>query len=161
MSAQFEKGNLLSETCYNAESGSKYDDDFTMPQLISEDKIDAMDSGDESDDEHMSTEMLEDIRDVSQSHPSVNRREACYKIRDHIKQSQVEWKGAVLSTRNMGKGLHKVFKAVVNEILQVLPILGESGSEFSYFILDLRNFSEVTRLSDDIKNLAKRNSEGD
>ena len=53
--------------------------------------------------------------------------------------------------RNMGKGLHKVFKAVVNEILQVLPILGESGSEVSYFIPYPRNFGKVTRLSDDIK----------
>ena len=31
--------------------------------------------------------------------------------------------------KNMGKGLHKVFKATVNNILQVLQILGESGSE--------------------------------
>ena len=51
----------------------------------------------------------------------------------------------------MGKGLHKVFKTVVKEISQDLPILGESGSEVSYFIPYSRNFSEVTRLSDDIK----------
>ena len=51
----------------------------------------------------------------------------------------------------MGKGLHKVFKATVNEISQVLPIFGESGSEVSYFIPKHINFSEVTRLSDDIK----------
>ena len=51
----------------------------------------------------------------------------------------------------MGKILHKVLKAVVNEISQDLPILGESGSEVSYFIPDPRNFSEVTRLSDKIK----------
>ena len=51
----------------------------------------------------------------------------------------------------MSKVLHKVFKAVVNEILQVLPILGESGSEVSYFIPEPRNFSEVTRLSENIK----------
>ena len=38
-----------------------------------------MDSGDESNDEPMSTEMLEDIRDGSQSNPNVNRREARYK----------------------------------------------------------------------------------
>ena len=50
----------------------------------------------------------------------------------------------------MGKGLHKVFKAVVNEIFQDLPILGESGSEVSYFILEHRDFSEVNRLSEDI-----------
>ena len=44
-----------------------------------------MNSGDDSDDEPMSTEMLEDIRDVHQSHPNVNRREARYKIRDRVK----------------------------------------------------------------------------
>ena len=41
----------------------------------------------------------------------------------------------------MGKGLHKVFKAVVNDILQALPILGESVSEVSYFIPDPINFA--------------------
>ena len=60
--------------------------------------------------------MLEDISDSNQSHPSINRREARYKIRNIIKQGQLEWKGALLSTLNMGKGLHKLFKAVVNEI---------------------------------------------
>ena len=47
--------------------------------------------------------------------------------------------------------LHKVFEAVVNEILRYLPILGESGLEVSYFTPDTRNVSEVTRLSDNIK----------
>ena len=47
----------------------------------------------------------------------------------------------------MGKGLHKIFKAVVNEILEDLPILGEYGSEVSYLVPEPRNFSEVTRLS--------------
>ena len=51
----------------------------------------------------------------------------------------------------MVKGLHKVFKRVVKEILQDLPILGESGSEVSYFISEPRNFAEVTRFSDEIK----------
>ena len=51
----------------------------------------------------------------------------------------------------MGKGSHKVFKTVVKEILQDLPPLGESGLEVSYLIPGPRNFSEVTRLSDDIK----------
>ena len=49
--------------------------------------------------------------------------------------------------QNMGKGLHKVFKTIVNEISQDLPILGESGSEVSYFIPDPKNSNEVTRLS--------------
>ena len=69
-----------------------------------------MDSGDDFDDEPMSTEMLEDIRDSIKSHPSVNRIEARYKMCDIIKQRQTEWKGALLSTQNMGKGFHKVFK---------------------------------------------------
>ena len=46
--------------------------------------------------------------------------------------------------------MHKVSKAVVNEISQVLPILGESGWEVSYLIPESINFSEVIRLSEDI-----------
>ena len=63
-----------------------------------------MDSGDESDHDLISTEMIEDIRDVSQTHPNVNRREARYKIRDRIRQRQLEWKVMLKSTRSMGKG---------------------------------------------------------
>ena len=41
-------------------------------------------------------------------------------------------------SRNISKeyvqGLHKVFKAVVNELKNVLNDLGESGSEVSHFI---------------------------
>ena len=47
-----------------------------MPSLISEEEIYAMYSIDKSDDEPMSTYMLEDIRDGSKYRPSVNRREA-------------------------------------------------------------------------------------
>ena len=53
--------------------------------------------------------------------------------------------------QNMGKGLHKVFKTAVKDILKYLPPLGESGSEVSYFIPEPRNFSEFTKLSDDIR----------
>ena len=84
-----------------------------MPTLISEEKMDAMDSGDESDDDPISTEMLKDIRDRIQSHLNVNWRYERYKIRDRIKQRQSEWKGALKSMQNMGKVLHKVFKTVV------------------------------------------------
>ena len=51
----------------------------------------------------------------------------------------------------MGKGLHKVFKTVVKQISQELPPLGESGSEGFHFIPEPRNFSEVTKFTDDIK----------
>ena len=48
--------------------------------------------------------------------------------------------------KNMGKGLQTSFKAIVNDILQALPVLVESGSEVSYFIPEPRNFTKVTRL---------------
>ena len=60
--------------------------------------------------------MLQDIRDVSQTHPNVNKREARYKICDHIRQRQMEWKVALKATQSMGKGLHKLFSMVVKEI---------------------------------------------
>ena len=78
-----------------------------------EQDMDAINSGDESDNDLISTEILEDICDRSQTHPRVNRRETRHKIRDHIRQRQSEWKGALKATQNMDKGLHKVFKTVV------------------------------------------------
>ena len=78
--------------------------------------------------------MLEDIRDGSQTHPNVNRREARYKIHDSIRQRQSEWKGAFKATRSMRNVLHKVFSTVVKEISQELIPLGEYGSEVSHFI---------------------------
>ena len=47
--------------------------------MISEQDMDAINSGDESDHDLISTEMLEDIRDGSQTHPNVNKRKARYK----------------------------------------------------------------------------------
>ena len=54
--------------------------------MMSEQEMDAMNFGDESDHDLISTEMLEEIRDGSQTHPNVNIREARYKIRDRIRQ---------------------------------------------------------------------------
>ena len=110
-----------------------------------------MDSGDESEYEPMSTEILEDIRECSQSCPIINRIEASYKIRDIVKQRQSEWKGMLKAMRKMGKGLHHFFKTVVKEISHDLSTLGESSSEFSYFVPEPRKFAEVSRLSEDIK----------
>ena len=73
-------------------------------------------------------ETLEDIRDGSQTHPTVNRREVGYKGCDSIEQIRSEWKGALKATQNMGNFLHKVFKTVVKYISQEFPPLGESGS---------------------------------
>ena len=77
-------------------------------------------SGDESDHDLISTEILEDIYDGSQTHPNVNKRGAHYKIRDHIRQRQSEQKGELKATHKMGKGLHKVFSMVVKDIFQEL-----------------------------------------
>ena len=45
-------------------------------------------SENESDNEPMYTDMLEGIRDGSQSNPSINKRKTCYKICDCIKLVQ-------------------------------------------------------------------------
>ena len=124
--------------------------------------MDAINAGDESDHDLISTEMLEDIRDRSQTYPNVNIREARYKIRDHIRKRKPEWKGALKHTRNMGKGLHKVCSRVVKDILQELTPLGESGLQVSQFIQEPRNFFEVTKIIREHKEtLAKGNSRRD
>ena len=87
--AQFEEGNILTKTRNDAESGDKSDNKSIM---MSKQDIDAMNSDDESDHGSIPTEMLEDIRDGSQTHLNVDRREAHYKIRDRIRQIQLEWK---------------------------------------------------------------------
>ena len=119
--------------------------------MMSEQDMYAINYGDELDHDLISTEMLEDIRDGSQTHLDVNRREARYKIRDCIRQRQSESKGALKATRSTGKGLHRVFNTVVKEISQELTPLGESGSEVSHFIPEPRIFAEVTKLSENIK----------
>ena len=113
--------------------------------------MDAMDYGNESHHDPIYTEMLEDIRDRILSHPNINQIEARYKIRDHIRERQLERKRALKAMPNIGKDLNKLSKTIVKEISQELPPLGESDSEVSHFISEPRNFAEVTKLSDDIK----------
>ena len=86
-SAQFEEGNILNKTRNDAETS---DNDSIMPPLPNEEEMDAMDSGNESDHELISMEMLEDICDGSQSHLNINQGEACYKIRYCIRQRKLE-----------------------------------------------------------------------
>ena len=71
MFTQFEEGNILTENCNNAESGDKSNNKSIM---MSKQDMDAMNSGDESDHDLISTDMLEDIRDGSQTYHNVNRR---------------------------------------------------------------------------------------
>ena len=88
--AQFEEGNIFTKTRNDAESGGESDDNSIMPPLLNEKEMDAMDSGNDSDHDLISTEMLKGIRDVIQSHPNINKKEARYKIRDSIRQRQSE-----------------------------------------------------------------------
>ena len=83
--AQFEEGNILTKTFNDTENGDKSDNESIM---MSEKDTDAINYGDESDHDLISTEMLENIHDGSQTHPNVNRRESHYKIRDRIRQRQ-------------------------------------------------------------------------
>ena len=54
---KFEERGLLTETCDNAEAGDKSIDNSIMPPLIRKEEMNAMNSGDESEDEPMSTKM--------------------------------------------------------------------------------------------------------
>ena len=70
--AHFEEGNILTKTFNNAESGEESDNKSIM---MSKQDMNAINSGDESDHDLISTEMLEDICDGSQTHPK------CYQKR--------------------------------------------------------------------------------
>ena len=94
--------------------------------------------------------MLEDIRDGSKTHLTVNKREACYEIRDCVRRKELQWKVTLKSTLNTVKGLQKVFSTIVKEISQELANLRESGSEVFHFIPEPRKFPEVTKLSENI-----------
>ena len=71
--AQFEEGNILTETRNNEESGDVSDKKCIM---MSEQDMENLNSNENSDHDLISTEMLEDIRDGSQTHPNINKREA-------------------------------------------------------------------------------------
>ena len=53
--------------------------------MMSKQDMKDINSVDESDHDIISRYMLEDICDGSQTHPNVNKREACFKIRDCIR----------------------------------------------------------------------------
>ena len=60
----------------------------------------------------------------------------------------------------MGKGLHELFKSIVNELNNALNNLGASGSEVSHLISEPRNFAEITRSPAEVKKgLAESNLE--
>ena len=71
MFAQFKQGNILPETGNDEERGDESDNESIM---MSEQDMENINSGDESDHDLISTEMLEDICDGSQTHPNINKR---------------------------------------------------------------------------------------
>ena len=87
--AQFEEGNLLTETCNGTESGDKSNSKSIM---MSEQDMEYLDEKEKLDDDLISTETLHDIRDGNQTHPNIDKREARLKIRDHIKQNKSQCK---------------------------------------------------------------------
>ena len=84
--AHFEEGNILTKSLNDAEVN---DDDSIITPLVSKKDMDAMYSGNKSDHDLISTDMLEDICYRSQSHSNVNQREARYKIRDSIRKRKL------------------------------------------------------------------------
>ena len=81
--AQFEEGNILTDTRNYTESGDKSDSESF---IMNEQYMENIDSNEKSDHDLISTEMLEDIRDGSQTHRTVNKRKARYEIRDCIRR---------------------------------------------------------------------------
>ena len=84
--AQFEEGNILTETRNDAESGNESNNEYIM---MSKQDMENIDSNEQSDHDLISTDILEDICDGSQTHPNVNKREARYKIYDRVRKKEL------------------------------------------------------------------------
>ena len=78
----------------------------------------------------------------------------CYCIR----QTQGGYKRGELSAKSMRQILHKLSKAILNELNNSLPTLGYLGSKVLYFIPEPRNFAEVARLPADVKKAWLKNN---
>ena len=83
--AQFEEGNLLTETRNDTESGDESDSESIM---MRKQDMENLDEKENFDDHLISTETLHDIRDGNQTHPNIDKREARLKICDCIKQNK-------------------------------------------------------------------------
>ena len=70
--AQFEEGNLISETRNDTESGDKSDSESI---LMSKKDMENIDEEEKFDDDLISTETLHDIRDGNQTHPEIDKRD--------------------------------------------------------------------------------------
>ena len=94
---------------------------------------------------------LEDIMDRTHVYPIINARYSRLIICDQIRRVKSKRKGADLSAKRVGKGLHEFFKIVVKDLKNSLSDLVELDSEVSHFIPEPSNFVEVTRLPAEVK----------
>ena len=78
---------------------------------------------DDSNGGSITTNDIKEIWYGNYVHPEINTRDTRLKIRECIRKIRSEWKGVELSEKRMGKGLHKLFKDVVNELNNPLPTL--------------------------------------
>ena len=78
--AQFEEGDLISETLNNTESGDESDSESIM---MSEKDMENLDGKEKFNENLISTETFHYIRDGNQTHPSIDKREAVLEIRNH------------------------------------------------------------------------------
>ena len=83
--AQFEEGNLLTETSNDTESGDKSDSESIM---MNKQDMENLDEKERFNDDDISTEMLHDIRDGNQTHPNIDKRGARLIIRNHVKHKK-------------------------------------------------------------------------
>ena len=83
--AQFEEGNLISETRNDTESDEESDSESIM---MSKKDMENLDEKEKSDEDHISTETLHGIREGNKTHPSIDKREARLAIRDNIKKKK-------------------------------------------------------------------------
>ena len=68
--AQFEEGDLLTETRNDTESGDKYN---SKSIIMSKQDMENLDEKEKFDDDLISTETLHNIFDVNQTHPNIDK----------------------------------------------------------------------------------------
>ena len=89
------------------------------------DSTDESSTDDDSDYGSISTNATKDIWYGIQIHPDNNTRYSIFKIHDRIRKTQSELKVSELSEKSIGKGIHKLFKVVMNKLRNSLLTLGE------------------------------------
>ena len=77
--------------------------------MMSEKDMENLNETEKFDDDLISTETLHDIRDVNQTHPKINKREARLAIRDHILK-KIAMERSVKSYAQNGESFTQIFQ---------------------------------------------------